>query len=105
MESIDRSSYKQWSSSGAHAIQVHGEQEDQRTPSDSDCGPSTNQTAQTSAEAEESPLTFAEVMLLVQQGKEVPGVTKVDVKPTNQSPTASQMERILKPWERQSVSK
>uniref|UniRef100_A0A8C4NVG3 Peroxisomal membrane protein PEX14-like KPWE domain-containing protein n=1 Tax=Dicentrarchus labrax TaxID=13489 RepID=A0A8C4NVG3_DICLA len=44
-------------------------------------------------------LSFAEVMRLVQEGKEVPGATKLDIKPTNQSPTPSQMGRILKPWE------
>uniref|UniRef100_A0A3B3B8L9 Peroxisomal membrane protein PEX14-like KPWE domain-containing protein n=1 Tax=Oryzias melastigma TaxID=30732 RepID=A0A3B3B8L9_ORYME len=46
-----------------------------------------------------SQLSFAEVMRLVQEGKEVPGVTKVDVHASNQSPTPSQMERRQKPWE------
>lgn len=80
------------------------EQLDQRALSDSDSGISKNQTAETSAETEETQLSFAEVMRLVQEGKEVPGATKLDVKPTNQSPTPSQMERILKPWEISSVS-
>uniref|UniRef100_A0A3B5PWU4 Peroxisomal membrane protein PEX14-like KPWE domain-containing protein n=1 Tax=Xiphophorus maculatus TaxID=8083 RepID=A0A3B5PWU4_XIPMA len=42
-----------------------------------------------------SQLSFAEVMQLVQEGKEVPGVTKPDVQPSNQSPTPSQMQRKL----------
>lgn len=67
--------------------------------SDSDSGVGHNRTAETSAETEATQLSFAEVMRLVQEGKEVPGVTKLDVKPTNQSATPSQMERMLKPWE------
>ncbi|XP_076597672.1 uncharacterized protein LOC143327291 [Chaetodon auriga] len=98
VEPIDRSSYKQWSSASPHATQM-----EPRTLSDSDL--STRQAAETSAETEATQLSFAEVMRLVQEGKEVPGVTKVDIKPTNQSPTPSQMERILKPWEISSVSK
>uniref|UniRef100_A0A3P9MYH2 Peroxisomal membrane protein PEX14-like KPWE domain-containing protein n=1 Tax=Poecilia reticulata TaxID=8081 RepID=A0A3P9MYH2_POERE len=46
-----------------------------------------------------SQLSFAEVMQLVQEGKEVPGVTEPDVQPSNQSPTPSQMQRVQKPWE------
>lgn len=68
---------------------------DQRTPSDSDSGISKNQTAET----ETTKLSFAEVMELVREGREVPGAIKLDIKPSNQSPTPSQMERILKPWE------
>uniref|UniRef100_A0A3B5M6J9 Peroxisomal membrane protein PEX14-like KPWE domain-containing protein n=1 Tax=Xiphophorus couchianus TaxID=32473 RepID=A0A3B5M6J9_9TELE len=44
-----------------------------------------------------SQLSFAEVMQLVQEGKEVPGVTKPDVQPSNQCPTPSQMQRVQKP--------
>uniref|UniRef100_A0A3Q2XQ11 Peroxisomal membrane protein PEX14-like KPWE domain-containing protein n=1 Tax=Hippocampus comes TaxID=109280 RepID=A0A3Q2XQ11_HIPCM len=44
-------------------------------------------------------LSFAEVMRLVQEGKDVPGVRKVDIQASNQSATPSQMERIRKPWE------
>lgn len=106
VEPIDRTSYKQWSSASPHGTQMDSdvEQLDQRALSDSDSGISKNQTAETSAETEETQLSFAEVMRLVQEGKEVPGATKLDVKPTNQSPTPSQMERILKPWEISSVS-
>ncbi|CAL1606728.1 unnamed protein product [Knipowitschia caucasica] len=53
-----------------------------------------------SVETEAAVLSFAEVMKLVQEGKEVPGVKKVDIQPSNQSPAPSQMQRILKPWER-----
>uniref|UniRef100_A0A8C9ZAQ6 Peroxisomal membrane protein PEX14-like KPWE domain-containing protein n=1 Tax=Sander lucioperca TaxID=283035 RepID=A0A8C9ZAQ6_SANLU len=69
------------------------EQLDQRTLSDSDVSP--NQTAETEAKQ----LSFADVMRLVQEGKEVPGATKLDIKATNESPTPSQMQRRLKPWE------
>uniref|UniRef100_A0A3Q3MFM3 Peroxisomal membrane protein PEX14-like KPWE domain-containing protein n=1 Tax=Labrus bergylta TaxID=56723 RepID=A0A3Q3MFM3_9LABR len=73
---------------------------DQGTFSDPDSDISENQTA----EMEVKPLSFAEVMKLVQEGKEVPGVKQLDVKPTNQSPTPSHMDRILKPWELSSSS-
>lgn len=61
-------------------------------------GVSSNQTAQATQ------LSFAEVMQLVQEGKEVPGVRKLEVKPSNQSPAPSQMERLQKPWETSSAS-
>uniref|UniRef100_A0A3Q2NYA1 Peroxisomal membrane protein PEX14-like KPWE domain-containing protein n=1 Tax=Fundulus heteroclitus TaxID=8078 RepID=A0A3Q2NYA1_FUNHE len=54
---------------------------------------------ETPAGAEVNRLSFAEVMQLVQEGKEVPGVTKPDVQPSNQSPTPSRMQRVQKPWE------
>uniref|UniRef100_A0A3B4XL31 Peroxisomal membrane protein PEX14-like KPWE domain-containing protein n=1 Tax=Seriola lalandi dorsalis TaxID=1841481 RepID=A0A3B4XL31_SERLL len=75
------------------------EQLDQATPSDSDSDVSKNQGAETSAETEVKQLSFAEVMRLIQEGREVPGTIKLDIKPSNQSPTPSQMERVLKPWE------
>ena len=78
MEPIDRSSYKQQTSAGAKGM---------------------DQAAFTQSSAEATQLSFTEVMQLVQEGKEVPGVTEMDVKPTNQSPTPSQMERMRKPWE------
>uniref|UniRef100_A0A7N8WRP4 Peroxisomal membrane protein PEX14-like KPWE domain-containing protein n=1 Tax=Mastacembelus armatus TaxID=205130 RepID=A0A7N8WRP4_9TELE len=55
------------------------------------------------AEMEATKLSFAEVMRLVQEGREVPGAIKLDIKPSNQSPTPSQMERIPKPWEEAST--
>nr|XP_030279459.1 uncharacterized protein C6orf226 homolog [Sparus aurata] len=105
VEPIDRSSYKQWSSASPHVTQMDCEQLCQSTCSDSDCDNiKNNQTAETSAQTEATQLSFAEVMRLVQEGKEVPGVKKLDIKPTNQSPTPSQMERRSKPWEISSVS-
>uniref|UniRef100_A0A3B5KL05 Peroxisomal membrane protein PEX14-like KPWE domain-containing protein n=1 Tax=Takifugu rubripes TaxID=31033 RepID=A0A3B5KL05_TAKRU len=56
------------------------------------------------AATEGTQLSFAEVMQLVQEGKEVPGVRKLEVKPSYQSPTPSQMERLQKPWETSSAS-
>uniref|UniRef100_A0A4W6EFS1 Peroxisomal membrane protein PEX14-like KPWE domain-containing protein n=1 Tax=Lates calcarifer TaxID=8187 RepID=A0A4W6EFS1_LATCA len=78
---------------------------EQGTPSDSDSDISKNQAAESSAETEVKQLSFAEVMHLIQEGKEVPGAKKLDIKPSNQSPTPSQMERIRKPWELASSSK
>lgn len=103
VEPIDRTSYKLWSSSSPHVTHADYSLEhlDQRTPSDSDADISKNQTAET----ETTKLSFAEVMQLVQEGKEVPGAIKLDIKPSNQSPTPSQMERILKPWETPSSPK
>ncbi|KAA8578784.1 hypothetical protein FQN60_002308 [Etheostoma spectabile] len=94
-------SYQQWSSASPRATPMDCgvEQPDQRTPSESENSP--NQTAETEA----GQLSFAEVMRLVQEGKEVPGATRLDIKATNQSPTPSQMQRRLKPWEIPSVSK
>ncbi|KAM7411408.1 hypothetical protein PAMA_021412 [Pampus argenteus] len=107
VEPIDRTSYKQWSSASSHAAPTDCsvEQLNQTTPSDSHTDISKNQTTEMSAETQAKQLSFAEVMRLVQEGKEVPGVTKLDIQPTNQSPAPSQMERILKPWEMASVSK
>ncbi|KAG9333237.1 hypothetical protein JZ751_012957 [Albula glossodonta] len=50
------------------------------------------------------PLSFAEVFRLIQAGEDVPGIQKLDVKPSLQSPTASQMPRRPKPWERTTAS-
>ncbi|TDH10219.1 hypothetical protein EPR50_G00072880 [Perca flavescens] len=101
VEPIDRSSYQQWSSASPRATPMDCgvEQQDQRTLSDSGISP--NQTAETEAKQ----LSFADVMRLIQEGKEVPGATKLDIKATNRSPTPSQMQRRLKPWEISSVSK
>ncbi|KAL6119362.1 uncharacterized protein ACO6RY_03948 [Pungitius sinensis] len=103
VEPIDGTGYKQWSCTSPPETPVDGgvEQPEQRTPPDSDI--SHNQTAETPAEPEAELLSFAKVMRLVQEGKEVPGATKPDIKPTNQSPTPSHMERRLKPWEMSSA--
>lgn len=86
------------------------QQLDQTTPpSGPDCDVSDHLAgaAETPAEAETevTQLSFAEVMRLIQEGQEVPGALKLDIKPSNQSPTPSQMERVLKPWEVASASK
>ncbi|XP_017577920.1 uncharacterized protein LOC108442406 [Pygocentrus nattereri] len=46
------------------------------------------------------PLSFAEVFRMIQAGEEIPGLQKLDIKPSNQQPTVSQMLRKLKPWEK-----
>lgn len=101
VEPIDRTAYKQWSSAFSHDTQMDYsvDQQNQETLSDSHCDVSNNLSTETSADTGAAQLSFAEVMLLVQEGKDVPGVTKVDIQPSNQSPTPSQMGRILKPWE------
>ncbi|CAK6963827.1 uncharacterized protein C6orf226 homolog [Scomber scombrus] len=109
IEPIDQTSYKQRRSASSHVTPVDCssivEQLNQATPSDSDSDISKKETTETSAETEPEQLSFAEVMRLIQEGKEVPGVKNLDIRPTNESPTPPQMERILKPWEVASVSK
>ncbi|XP_061529973.1 uncharacterized protein C6orf226 homolog [Phycodurus eques] len=87
VEPVDSISYKAWSSSGSS-----GE-------------PSAGRDAEKSEESQGKSLSFAEVMRLVQEGQEVPGVTKVEIQASNQTETPSQMERIRKPWEGASASK
>ncbi|KAK5611517.1 hypothetical protein CRENBAI_015470 [Crenichthys baileyi] len=94
VEPIDQQSYKRWISLSCN------HQQDQTRQSHPDSNGHENQVmTQTSAGTETKRLSFAEVMQLVQEGKEVPGVTKPDVHPSNQSPTPSQMQRVQKPWE------
>ncbi|XP_077369410.1 uncharacterized protein LOC144013917 [Festucalex cinctus] len=84
VEPVDSTSYKAWSNSTSSvAPQSRGDAD--------------GQTTEKSEEVKS--LSFAEVMRLVQEGKDVPGVTKVDIQANNLSPTPSQMERICKPWE------
>lgn len=45
-------------------------------------------------------LSFAEIAELIQEGKPLPGLTQVEVVPTNLSPTPSSLPRAQKPWER-----
>ncbi|PWA31631.1 hypothetical protein CCH79_00006504 [Gambusia affinis] len=89
VEPIDQQSYRRWISLSCN------NQQDQTAQSN----PESNET-ETSADGETKQLSFAEVMQLVQEGKEVPGVTKPDVQPSNQSPTPSQMQRVQKPTRR-----
>ncbi|XP_071942347.1 uncharacterized protein [Antedon mediterranea] len=43
--------------------------------------------------------SFMQILQLVQEGKDIPGVEDIVVEPTNKPPTASKMERTPKPWE------
>lgn len=107
IEPIDRSAYRQWRSASSHDTQMdHSvEHRNQEELSDSGCDVTNNKNTETSTDMGAAQLSFAEVMRLVQEGKEVPGVAKLDIQPSNQSPTPSQMERILKPWEMSSMAK
>lgn len=90
VEPIEQQSYKRWISSSCN------QQQDltlQSQPVFKD------QTTETTGDTETKQLSFAEVMQLVQEGKEVPGVVKPDIQPSNRSPTPSRMQRVQKPWE------
>ncbi|XP_033100907.1 uncharacterized protein LOC117104274 [Anneissia japonica] len=43
--------------------------------------------------------SFMQILQLVQDGKEIPGVEKLVIEPTNNSPTESKMELTAKPWQ------
>ena len=59
------------------------------------------ETSRNDSEETEAPiLSFKDVIRLVQAGETVPGQgTHLDITPSNNNPTPSQMERVLKPWE------
>lgn len=99
VEPIDPAGYKQWHF-GSNSVKLVD-----CSVSESDSAISTNNTEDTCADTAAPQLSFEEVMRLVQAGEEVPGVTKLDIQPSNQSPTPSQMERMLKPWEMAASSK
>uniref|UniRef100_A0A1A8S2I7 Uncharacterized protein n=1 Tax=Nothobranchius rachovii TaxID=451742 RepID=A0A1A8S2I7_9TELE len=99
VEPIEQHSYKTWRSSQVTASKFAAEHQDQRAPSHSDSNVCEHRRTETSANTQTTHLSFAEVMQLVQDGKEVPGVSKLDIQPCNQSPAPSQMQRALKPWE------
>ena len=44
-------------------------------------------------------LSFAEIAELIQSGKPIPGLSQIEVVPTNEAPTPSQLPRAKKPWE------
>lgn len=46
-----------------------------------------------------SELSFAEIAELIQSGKPIPGLAQIEVVPTNEAPTPSQLPRAKKPWE------
>nr|XP_029912223.1 uncharacterized protein C6orf226 homolog [Myripristis murdjan] len=91
VEPIDSAGYKQWHF-GSSGVRLDC------SVASSDCSISTK-TEDTCADTAAPQLSFEEVMRLVQAGEEVPGVTKLDIQPSNQDPTPSQMERRPKPWE------
>ncbi|KAK5864185.1 hypothetical protein PBY51_001145 [Eleginops maclovinus] len=95
VEPIDRTGYREWRK---HPDSENREETRGQTSGDTSTEPRET-SAGTSGETEEKQLSFAAVMRLVQAGQEVPGATKLEIKPTNTSPTASQMQRRLKPWE------
>ncbi|KAM9341901.1 uncharacterized protein KZ484_014580 [Pholidichthys leucotaenia] len=105
VEPIDSTCYKQQCSPAPRVTDsgCDNQQSDQRTSLQPDCGISDKQTPELPSHVRTKQLSFAEVMQLVQEGKEVPGVTKLDIQPSNQSPTRSQMKRIVKPWETSSA--
>ncbi|CDQ69180.1 unnamed protein product [Oncorhynchus mykiss] len=106
VEPIDLDGYKQWrvsstalsstSSMGDNIEQL--EKFDHLTIADSNSDICESTTGGTSAKTDAA-LSFEEVFRLVQAGEEVPGLSKLDIKPNNQTPTPSQMERRPKPWE------
>ncbi|KAJ8412284.1 hypothetical protein AAFF_G00145510 [Aldrovandia affinis] len=49
-------------------------------------------------------LSFAEVFRLIQADEDVPGLQKLDIRPCQQSPTASRLSRRAKPWENTTAS-
>lgn len=99
VEPIDRMSYKEWLSDPSRVNHRDDGKQDHSFRAGSLPGVGDEPTAGFSAEAETLQLSFAEVMRLVQEGKEVPGVKRLEVKASNQSPTPSQMGRVVKPWE------
>lgn len=106
VEPIDLDGYKQWrvSSTALSSTSSMGDNIEQLkkfdhlTIADSNSDICESTTGGTSANTDAA-LSFEEVFRLVQAGEEVPGLSKLDVKPNNQTPTPSQMERRPKPWE------
>ncbi|KAF7695314.1 uncharacterized protein LOC124399718 isoform X1 [Silurus meridionalis] len=101
-EPIDLSGYKEWC---AVSDKSHQAAEEMSSVQD-DFGTSNSekvilpQTDMEAKSAQNIQLSFAEVFQMIQEGKEIPGLQKLDIKPCNQLPTSSQMPRKLKPWEK-----
>uniref|UniRef100_A0A670KD07 Peroxisomal membrane protein PEX14-like KPWE domain-containing protein n=1 Tax=Podarcis muralis TaxID=64176 RepID=A0A670KD07_PODMU len=49
-------------------------------------------------------VSFSEIFRLVQAGQDIPGLQKLNITPTNGSPTPSQMARRPKPWENNEIA-
>lgn len=45
------------------------------------------------------PLSFYDLMWMIEKGEQIPGVEELDIGPTNEDPTASSICRKKKPWE------
>ncbi|KAJ7341209.1 hypothetical protein JRQ81_005052 [Phrynocephalus forsythii] len=50
----------------------------------------------------DSKVSFSEILRLVQTGQDIPGLQKLNITATNESPTPSQMAPKPKPWENKS---
>ncbi|XP_038199725.1 uncharacterized protein C6orf226 homolog [Arvicola amphibius] len=55
--------------------------------------------APASAEPAQTSVTLAQLLQLVQEGQELPGLEKRHITATHSEPTASQLPRRPKPWE------
>lgn len=66
---------------------------------DSPGSPSWSGRAPTSAESAPASVTLAQLLQLVQQGRELPGLEKRQIAATHGEPTASRLPRRPKPWE------
>ncbi|KAL4630652.1 hypothetical protein GN956_G15935 [Arapaima gigas] len=51
-----------------------------------------------------APLSFAEILRLIQAGEEIPGLEHPEVQPCHMPPTTSSMNRRPKPWEKSNPS-
>lgn len=101
IEPIDPAGYRRWRGGGGETgREEDGGKEDHQTETLSE--PQPGDEGEGEDPGEPKVLSFTEVMRLVQAGEPVPGLvdgTHLDVAPSNQNPTPSQMERVLKPWE------
>lgn len=72
---------------------------DALTDMDSAASPSRSCRAPTPAEPAAASVTLAQLLQLVQQGQELPGLERRHIAVTQGEPTASQLPRRPKPWE------
>ncbi|XP_019594036.2 peroxisomal biogenesis factor 39 [Rhinolophus sinicus] len=61
--------------------------------------PSWSDAARTTAEPAQASVTLSQLLQLVQQGRELPGLERRNIAATHGEPTASQLPRRPKPWE------
>ncbi|XP_035667580.1 uncharacterized protein LOC118410155 [Branchiostoma floridae] len=60
---------------------------------------SANTTGTAESSTSSYPTSFSDIIHCVQEGKEIPGIEKLDVQPINCEPTLSTQTRPPKPWE------